>query len=61
MPDRHAERPVCFRPAPDDRAWLLAHAKATGQAVNAILAEALSRLRSQLSPDPREAGQEEER
>lgn len=32
MTDRHKYRPVTYRPSPDDWAWVLAYAEATGQA-----------------------------
>ena len=43
--DRHARRPLCFRPAPADHDWLYARARETGRPVNAILTEALTAYR----------------
>ena len=45
MPGQHKHPPVAFRPPEGDRAWLLAHAKATGRPVNAIITEALAAYR----------------
>lgn len=45
MPDRHKHPPVAFRPPEPDRRWLVAHAEATGQPVNAVLAQALAEYR----------------
>ena len=45
MADRHKNPPIPFRPPDDDRAWLYQYAAATGQAINAILREALTLLR----------------
>ena len=52
MPSQHKHPPVPFRPPEEDRLWLFEHAKATGQPVNRILAEALAAYRAarQLSP-----------
>lgn len=44
--DRHKTNPVTFRPPPEDRTWLYAHAKATAQSVGAILTEALAEYRA---------------
>jgi hypothetical protein len=43
----HKDNPIPFRPpaGTDDRAWLLAHHKATGKPVNAILLLALREYR----------------
>ena len=59
MPGKHKRQPISLRLPEDDENWLRARAAATGRAVNAIVADAVSRLRSQLSPDTRETGQEE--
>jgi hypothetical protein len=45
MPSKHKHNPVPFRPPEGDRSWLLAHAEATGQAVNAVLVAALGEYR----------------
>jgi hypothetical protein len=50
MPNQHKTSPVSFRPPEADRAWLYAHAEATGTSVGAILAEALARLRAEREP-----------
>lgn len=47
MPSQHKHPPVSFRPPEADRRWLLEHAKATGKAVNAVLAAALAAYRKQ--------------
>ena len=54
MPGKHKRQPISLRLPEDDENWLRARAAATGRAVNAIVADAVSRLRSQLSPDPRD-------
>ena len=46
MPSQHKHPAITFRPPEADRGWLLAHAKATGRAVNAILREALAAYRA---------------
>lgn len=56
MPSQHKHRPVSFRPPEGDRAWLLARAAATGQPVNAVLADALAEYRA-----AREAAESETR
>ena len=48
MPSQHKHRPIAFRPPEGDRSWLLEYAKATGQPVNRILAEALAGLRAKV-------------
>ena len=53
MPSQHKHPPVSFRPPEADRAWLLEHAKATGQAVNRILAAALAAYRKDNEGDNR--------
>lgn len=45
MPSQHKHPPIPFRPPEGDRAWLLEHAKAIGQPINRILAEALAEYR----------------
>ena len=45
MPSQHKHYPVAYRPPGELRAWLLAYAKQTGRAVNAIITQALSELR----------------
>ena len=54
MPGKHKRQPISLRLPEDDENWLRARAAATGRAVNAIVADAVSRLRSQLSPDTRD-------
>ena len=46
-PSKHRHRPLSFRPREDsDRVWLLGYAKATGQPVNRVLADALAAYRA---------------
>ena len=59
MPGKHKRQPISLRLPEDDENWLRARAAATGRAVNAIVADAVSRLRSQLSPDPRDPKENE--
>ena len=47
MPSQHKHPPIAFRPPEEDRAWLLGHARRTGQPVNRILARALAAYRAQ--------------
>ena len=47
--DRHKYKPVRFRPPESDLLWLLEHSKASGRAVNAVLADALAQYRASLS------------
>ena len=54
MPGKHKRQPISLRLPEDDENWLRARAAATGRAVNAIVADAVSRLRSQLSPEHQE-------
>jgi len=51
MPNQHRHPPIPFRPPEGDRAWLLAHAAATGRPVNAMLADALRAYRASLDPE----------
>jgi hypothetical protein len=46
MTDRHKHPPIPLRLPEGDRAWLLDHAKQTGQPVNRVLAEALAEYRA---------------
>lgn len=55
MTDRHKHAPIRFRPPEADRLWLLAYAEETGRAVNAVLAEALAKYRSEREGDTRSA------
>jgi predicted transcriptional regulator len=45
MPSQHKHPPVTFRPPPDLREWLYAHAEATGRSVGSILTQALEEAR----------------
>jgi hypothetical protein len=45
MPSKHKYPPIPFRPPEGDRSWLLEYAKASDQAVNAVLAQALREFR----------------
>jgi hypothetical protein len=51
MTDRHKRYPIPFRPAGGDESWLRDHAKHTGQAVNAILRQALAEYRQRQEAD----------
>jgi hypothetical protein len=46
MADRHRRRPLSLRLPEEERAWLYAHAGATGQPVRAILRQALAEYRA---------------
>ena len=48
MPDRHQASPLRYRPAAAERAWLLAYQQQTGKPMNAILTEAVRRLRAEI-------------
>lgn len=54
MTDLHRQSPLCFRPAEDDRAWLVRYTRHTGRSVYAVLAEALAEYRQRHAPE--EAG-----
>ncbi len=45
MSGQHKYAPLRFRPPEAERLWLAAYAEQTGKAVNAILTEAVRRLR----------------
>jgi hypothetical protein len=46
-PSKHRHRPLSFRPREDsDRVWVQEYAKATGQSVNSVLADALAAYRA---------------
>lgn len=47
MPDRHKHPPIRFRPPEADRLWLAAYQQETGKPMNAILTEAVQRLRAE--------------
>ena len=59
MSNRHKSPMLGWHPPAELSAWARAEAAKRGVRLSVILTEALSRLRSQLSPDPREAGQDE--
>lgn len=45
MPSQHKHKPIAYRPPADVREWLVDHSAKTGQAVNAILTDAVRELR----------------
>lgn len=51
MPSQHRFNSISLRPGPH-RDWLLAYAEKTGQAVNAVLVQALAEFRERHSSDP---------
>ena len=54
MPNQQKYRPISFRPPEADRLWLIAYAKQTERAVNAILTEAVQRLRADIEQRERD-------
>ena len=52
MPNQHKHKPVAYRPPAELRDWLLAFAKRSGRAVNAVITDALSEYR--IAHDPQE-------
>jgi hypothetical protein len=49
MPGQHKHPPIAFRHPEGDRAWLLDHAKRTGQPVGRILTAALKAYRNHIT------------
>lgn len=45
MPSQHKHPPISLRLPETDRAWLLEYAEATGQPVNAVIAQAVAEYR----------------
>jgi hypothetical protein len=56
MADRHKHPPIRFRPPEAERLWLAAYQERTGKPMNAILTEAVRRLRAEVE---RGTGQDE--
>ena len=54
MPNQQKYRPISFRPPEGDRLWLLAYKEQTGQPMNAILTEAVQRLRADVEQRERD-------
>lgn len=52
MPDRHKNTPLRFRPPEAERLWLDAYQQQTSRPMNAILTEAVQRLREAVAPSP---------
>jgi hypothetical protein len=48
VPSQHKHSPISFRPAEEDRAWLLRYSEATGIPVNRILTDAVTAFRADL-------------
>lgn len=48
MADRHKNQPLRFRPPEPERLWLVSYQEKTGQPMNAILTEAVRRLRAEV-------------
>ena len=46
--DRHKNTPLRFRPPDAERLWLAAYQEQTGKPMNAILTEAVRRLRAEV-------------
>ena len=59
MSNRHKSPMLGWHPPAELSAWARAEAAKRGVRLSVILTEALSRLRSQLSPDPRETDPKE--
>lgn len=56
MPDRHKAAPLRFRPPEPERFWLADYQQQTGKPMNAILTEAVRRLRAEVERTGEDAG-----